>query len=381
MAVNRSLGTPEIAAFARWRLVVAFPCTNTALERLMPARDFFSFCTSLKPLELKALGELSYIRHVDQGVVLYSAGQPGDLLYIINRGTVELLDADTVLPKVTSALSRGDFVGDLETLGGTARLNTARAAESLSVRCIHREDFGELLRRVPSLFLFMSENLASRLHRLASAAPTPVAEKETLELGGSLANFDLVTVYQTIVQSAQTGELRIFSENSDLTAAFVFENGQPRSGQFEHLTGEEALLQLFLRDALAGTFEFNSRDTRLSDCVQSAQITRHAGDMLITAIQGRDELHQLKDRFHQAEALLNRRKLNFEWPDNAPAHLRPTAEHIWQIAYSTPTRVASLYNRCAVCELKIYQIVDTLTHSGHLVVTAIKGEIAHEKVA
>lgn len=349
----------------------------------MPSRDFFSFCTSLKPLELKALGELSYIRHVDRDVVLYSAGQHGDVLYIINRGTVELLNVDIIPPAITSTLSRGDFVGDLETLGGTVRLHSARAAEPLSIRCFHREELDELLRRVPSFFLFMSEHLAARLHRFAisAATPLPLIEKETLELGGSLANFDLVTVYQTIVNSAQTGELRIFSDGSDLTAAFVFETGQPRSGQFEHLTGEEALLQLFLRDTLAGTFVFNSRDSRLSDCVQSTQITRHAGDMLITAMQGRDELLELKERFDHANAVLHRKKLNFEWPENAPAGLQPTAENIWQIAYSTPTPIAGLYGRCSVCELKIYQIIDTLTESGHFEATAIKPQIACEKVA
>ena len=346
----------------------------------MPARDFFSFCTSLKPLELKALGELSYIRHVDEGVVLYATGQPGDTFYIINRGTVELVGQGIANRPAT--LHRGDFVGDLEALAGSGRTCSARAAEPLSVRCFHPEDFAELMRRVPSFFRFLSEHLACRLQGAAGQpGPIPAAEPRALELAGSLANFDLVTIYQTIVNSAQTGELRIYDDRSELLAAFGFEEGQPRNGQFEHLTGEEALLQLFLHESLSGTFAFNSRDARLTDCVQSEKITRHAGEMLITAIQGRDELHELKEKLHYGAATLLRRKLNFEWPKTARGTLEAPAIHLWQLVYSAPLRIDSLYARCNVCELKIYQVIEALAQSGQLAVRAVDSEIIRDKVA
>ena len=345
----------------------------------MPARDFFSFCTTLKPLELKALGELSYIRHVDQGIILYSAGQPADILFIVNRGTVELLDAGSP-PARTSTLSRGDIVGGVELLTATPRGKTARAAEPLSMRCFHREDFPELVRRVPSFFLFLSEQFAGRLQHLTDATPILPKEEKNLELAGSLANFDLVTIYQTIVIAAQTGELRVFNESSELMAAFAFETGQPHSGQFEHLVGEEALLQLFLRDSLAGTFLFNSRGQTVATDAQPRQITRQAGDLLIRAIQGRDELHHYKARLG-SDAVLHRRKLNFDWPADAPADLQPVAEEIWQYAYSMPTPMAPLYHRCAVSELKIYQIIDTLVQSGHFEMRDRNANEGQERVA
>ena len=95
----------------------------------------------------------------------------------------------------------------------------------------------------PSFFQYLSEQLA---FRLAQARDLALAQSHCLELSGSLSNFDLVTIYQTIVNSSQTGELRISNEKSDLISALFFEKGQPRCGQFEHLTGEEALWQLFL---------------------------------------------------------------------------------------------------------------------------------------
>jgi signal-transduction protein with cAMP-binding, CBS, and nucleotidyltransferase domain len=57
-------------------------------------RDFFGFCTTLKPLELKALGRLSEVRHLEEGEIVYSPGDPADSLYIINRGLVEVAGPD-----------------------------------------------------------------------------------------------------------------------------------------------------------------------------------------------------------------------------------------------------------------------------------------------
>ena len=57
----------------------------------MADRDFFAFCTSLKPVELKAMGELTSVVHLSEGEVVYSANDPADALYIINRGVVELV--------------------------------------------------------------------------------------------------------------------------------------------------------------------------------------------------------------------------------------------------------------------------------------------------
>ncbi len=115
-------------------------------------------------------------------------------------------------------------------------------------------------------------------------------------MSGSLSNFDLVTIYQTIVNSSQTGELRDLERELPLISAFYFEKGQPRCGQFEHLTGEEAFSQLFLSEALAGTFSFSSGDRAVRAGMQAEEIIRNPEEMLINALQGRDELNELKHR-------------------------------------------------------------------------------------
>ena len=81
-------------------------------------RDFFGFCTALKPLERKALGTLSEVRHLEEGETVYSPGDPADLLYIINRGVVEVAQDNGNQQGTVTYLSRGDVFGDVEALSG-----------------------------------------------------------------------------------------------------------------------------------------------------------------------------------------------------------------------------------------------------------------------
>jgi len=87
--------------------------------------------------------------------------------------------------------------------------------------------------------------------------------------------------------------------------------------------------------------------------------------MLINALQYRDEHAVLRQQLGENTTLVLRQKLNFAWPPNASSDLEHIAEQIWQVAYSAPIALADLYEKCAVCELKIYRIVSTLVQSEH----------------
>lgn len=333
----------------------------------MVDRDFFGFCTTLKPLELKAIGELSQTRHLAAGETIYAPGDPGDAFFIINRGVVEAVRSSAKNVSDTY-LSRGDIFGDVEILTERPRKYLVRTREPASLQCFHREHFPELVRRVPSFFQYLSEQLA---FRLAQARDLTLSQSHCLELSGSLSNFDLVTVYQTIVNSSQTGELRISNETPQLISAFYFEKGQPRCGQFEHLTGEEAFSQLFLSEALAGTFSFSSGDRLLRAGMQEEEFTRNPDEMLISALQGRDELNDLKRRLPDGSATLRRRGSNLAWPAGAPAWMQPVAEEIWNFVGGGPVLFSSLFRECSFNELKIYQAVDELIESQQLDLTSV----------
>jgi CRP-like cAMP-binding protein len=327
-------------------------------------RDFFAYCTGLKLLELKAIGELSRVRHLAEGETVYSTGDPGDALFIINRGVVEVIQPSAQKSAPAAYLSRGDILGEVETLSGLPRKHVARACEPVSLQCFQLKNFPELIRRVPSFFHFLSSQLASRL---AQARDLALTQSHCLELSGNLANFDLITVYQTIANSSQTGQLRISNSRSELISAFFFEHGQPRGGQFEHLTGEEAFWQLFVNEHLVGTFTFSTDSLPEKDWILSERITKNASEMLINALQGRDEFVELKQRFADNTATFEHGKENLIWPTTAAPELLSVAKQIWEFAERGPATTSALFQHCAVCELKIYQVVDELFQSRHFV--------------
>lgn len=331
----------------------------------MPQKDFFAFCTSLLPIELKGLGALSHVRHTRETETIYAAGDRPEMLYIINRGVVEIMPENADTDCCARILTRGAVFGDLELLLEVPRKGTARTREATSLQCFARADFPEIIKRVPSFFHFLSGQLALRLHRALDAA---LPQDHCLELSGNLANFDLVTVFQTIVHSSQTGELSIMNEDGEVISAFYFESGHPRSGQFQHLTGEEAFWQLFVVKELHGSFSFHSGQ-RISRAIQSGNISRHPDEMLIHAMQSRDELNALRGKLPEADSLLTPNDFELIARDISPAEMRPVVEEIWRALAKKPLSLRQLYQNLSVSELKIYRAVSILLRSGHVCIS------------
>ncbi len=330
----------------------------------MTQRDFFSYCTSLRLIELKAIGALSQVRHFRENDRIYSHGDEGEEIFIITRGAVELLPEKARPGAPATLLSRGDIFGEMGALMNLTRDHSVRACAALSVQCFRRTDFPEILHRVPSFFLFLSEKLASRLFQATELARS---QSSSFELTGTLANFDVVTIYQTILQSHQTGRLTLADDEGETISEFFFEKGTPRWGRFAHLVGEEAFWQLFLHDGMAATFSFAHGDSSDRDAGPAeSRLTRSADDMLISAIHMRDQFDDVRRRLRDTSATLLRKKLNLAWDNEELADLQPVAEMVWQKAYSQPISLGDLYRKSDYCELKIYRVVDELVHTGQI---------------
>src|SRR6266550_5939775 len=350
---------------------------SPASQGSMRDRDFFAFCTALKPPERKAIGELSWVRHLAQGAVLYHPGEPGNALYIINHGVLEALPQKARHHTNSVFLGSGDITGEVEVFLDIRRTHLVRAHEAASLQCFPRANFAELLRLVPSFYHYVCAQMA---YRLFAERDLACEQNHSLELSGRISNFDLTTIHQTVVSSGQTGELTIKDENAEPLGAFYFESGRLRAGQFQHLTGEDAFWQLFLSDKLSGTFSFSVGERPLTDWIESGQIRRNAGDMLITALQFRDELEALKKGMHQGSEKLSARTTELRWSGGAHGQLRELAEQILELLARAPKTMGDLYRQCSVCELKIYQVVTELLDSDQVsfanAVDQLNGEAA-----
>jgi CRP-like cAMP-binding protein len=322
--------------------------------------DFFAFCSALKPAELKAITDLSWVRDLPPGAVLYSPGEPGNALYIVNQGILEARSQKPRHGAKSELLGQGDMIGDVEVFLGIHRTQLVRAHESASLQCFPRANFAELLRLVPSFYQYVCAQIAYRLFTERELARE---QTHVLELSGRISNFDLATIHQTVASSGQTGQLSIRDDNAEPLGVFYFESGRLCAGQFQHLIGEEAFWQLFLSDTLSGTFSFSVGERPPSNWIESGQIRRHAGDMLITALQFRDELEALKKGMHRNSDALTARTTELDWSGRSPEELREVAQHVLKVLSRDAHTMAGLYRKCSVCELKLYQVVTELLRS------------------
>ncbi len=91
-------------------------------------------------------------------------------------------------------------------------------------------------------------------------------------------------------------------------------------------------------------------------------MAKNANEMLINALQGRDEFAELRQKFAEDGKTLQCDKANFAWPASAKPELLTIAAQVWQLAATRPVTVDELFRHCAVCEFKLYQVVDELLH-------------------
>ena len=89
-------------------------------------------------------------RHLKAGEILFYAGDPGDALYIVARGKVDVL-ANGSQGDAIAQLGAGHAFGEMSLLSGGPRTATIRAAEDTDLMKIGKEDFDQLVAADPQL--------------------------------------------------------------------------------------------------------------------------------------------------------------------------------------------------------------------------------------
>jgi zinc transporter ZupT len=89
-----------------------------------------------------------YAHHLDKTEILFKAGDPGDALYIIARGKVEVLTdgpGGVEAGRAIAQLGQGQAFGEMSLLSGGARTATIRALEDTDLLKIGKDDFDRLV--------------------------------------------------------------------------------------------------------------------------------------------------------------------------------------------------------------------------------------------
>jgi CRP-like cAMP-binding protein len=104
----------------------------------------------------------AYERQFAAGDVIYDAGQPGEALYVIQSGNVELTRADAEGARVVARYGPGEFFGEIAVLLGRPRTTRATAVGDARVLQLDRATFEAMCVDRPEIALRVIQRLAER---------------------------------------------------------------------------------------------------------------------------------------------------------------------------------------------------------------------------
>ena len=123
----------------------------------------------LDDADRRALAEVVDLVKLDEGETLFRAGEPGESLFLVRSGEVELYVKDNVGQKIILDItSVGDFFGEIALLDAGPRTATAMALTPCELIELDRDDLLLLFRQKPDAALHMLAAMG-RMTRKADA--------------------------------------------------------------------------------------------------------------------------------------------------------------------------------------------------------------------
>jgi cAMP-dependent protein kinase regulator len=124
----------------------------------------------IPPAHLAGVLETMSARRFPSGTVIMKEGEPGDSLYLITEGRVEVETRDDAGDLVSlGTLGPGDFFGEVSLLSMRPRTATVTAVGDLETLELHRDALDSLRAAYPELERALAESQRTRAERTAEA--------------------------------------------------------------------------------------------------------------------------------------------------------------------------------------------------------------------
>jgi CRP-like cAMP-binding protein len=305
---------------------------------------------------IQAVCALGRVEDYGPGEVVVRQGDPGDRLYIVKSGVLEIVAARADGGDATPVayLGAGEVLGELALLTGSPRSATIRSPEHAELFRLDKELFLDLMETLPtftrSLCLLLARRLEATNLKVPRAAPK--------QLQGNLRFFDLATVIQTLISSHQTGSLVVAQEGGrNKVAELFFYKGNIARARVKQLAGDDAVFQLF-QSPLEGEFSFTGRPVPEEE-VQT-DVTMPAISLLMESVRLQDELPLLQARIPDPEKAYRQKAAQLEWEDADTVEL---AAAVWS-RLKKGASVNDLQREIPRCTYAIYKTLATMVDAG-----------------
>ena len=307
---------------------------------------------------LKAVLAQGQLMEFGPGDVVFGQGDRGDRMYIVKRGVLEVLatQADGGDPVPVAYLGVGEILGELALLTGSPRSATARSPEHAELFTLDQAVFHDLMATLPAF----SRNLCLVLAKRLEATTLKVPRATTKQLQGNLKFFDLATVIQTLIGSHQSGFLNVTQDGGKTKIAeIVFFKGNISRAKVKHLTGDDAVFQLF-QSPLEGEFSFTGRNFREEEI--QVDITMPAISLLMESVRLQDELPLLQARLPDPDRVFRQKAPQLQWDEGDSVELGVA---VWA-RLKKGASLNDLQRDVPRCAYFLYRAVLTLLDSGQI---------------
>lgn len=144
------------------------------LERILLLKQVNLF-SGLRIQELRLISDIVEETGAENDEIVFNQGEPGDSMYLIIRGKVQILLADGTVVKV---LSTFEAFGEMALIDDEPRSATAKAAEACSLLRIDRDKFHALLGQYPEISVGLLRMMSRRLRSELAVSPSTAHHPE-----------------------------------------------------------------------------------------------------------------------------------------------------------------------------------------------------------
>jgi len=120
------------------------------------------FFAELPDDDLSAISEKVQMQYYQAEHVVFNEGDPGDVMYIIKRGKVQVIRDNTIL----AVLSDNSFFGEMALVSDEPRNATVKTVTDLEVLTLNKDDFRKLLETKPSIASIVSYEVVKRANAI-----------------------------------------------------------------------------------------------------------------------------------------------------------------------------------------------------------------------
>ncbi|HYK21644.1 MAG TPA: DUF1003 domain-containing protein [Pyrinomonadaceae bacterium] len=131
----------------------------------------------------QALASVVDLLKLKAGETLFQAGEPGDALFIVRTGSIELFIKDTAGQKIVlTTAEEGDLFGELSLLDSGPRTATALAVTDVELLVLDRDDLLLLFQKRPDAALHMLAAMSAMTRKADELLRTRVARNVNEEM-------------------------------------------------------------------------------------------------------------------------------------------------------------------------------------------------------